>query len=105
MKRMLITTFIFTLTMGLNFKAHAEDYPDFEAELKSMEKSQLKTEELQMRNADAVTDVISDEVATGQAGIEKKSATDSDSDETIMLTKKQKEEHIRRIRSRPLSKD
>lgn len=45
--------------------------PDFEAELRALESSQLKAEELQMANADAVTDVISDEVTTGQAAVEK----------------------------------
>ena len=42
---------------------------DFEAELRALETRQLKTEELQMAEADAVTDVIMDEVATGQASL------------------------------------
>ena len=82
--------------------AQAEDHSDFEAELKLMEQGQLKKEDLQMRNVDAVTDVISDEVATGQAALERKSATDTDTDETIMMTKKVKEARIRRVRSRSL---
>ncbi|MBC7427567.1 MAG: hypothetical protein H7336_03080 [Bacteriovorax sp.] len=102
MKRMLFATFIFSLTIGFSFETRAQNLPDFEAELKAMEKNQLKSEELQMRNADAVTDVITDEVGNGQAAIERKSATDTDTDETIMMTKKEKEARVRRIRSRPL---
>jgi hypothetical protein len=74
---------------------------DFEAELKAIEKNQLIKEDKQMRNADAVTDVISDEVANSQSGILKEVDTNSDTDETIMMTKKEKE-RFRRIRSRPL---
>ena len=42
---------------------------DFEAELRALETRQLKTEELQMAQADAVTDVILDEVTTKQAAV------------------------------------
>ena len=101
MKRFVIITFILSLTNVLNFEVSAQDFPDFEAELLALEKNQLKTEELQMRNVDAVSDVITDEVATGQAGVLKQSPTDTDTDETIMMTKAQKE-RVRRIRSRPL---
>lgn len=65
LKTMLFLTFIFSTNA---FSAIAP-LPDFEAELRALETSQLRTEELQMANADAVTDVISDEVATGQASV------------------------------------
>lgn len=97
----MIATFIFTLTAGLNYELHAQEFPNFEAELEALEKNQLKTEESLMRNADAVTDVITDDVSTGQAGVLKESTTDTDTDESIMMTKAQKE-RVRRIRSRPL---
>lgn len=64
---MLFLTFIFSTNA---FSAIAP-VSDFEAELRALETNQLKTEELQLANADAVTDVISDEVATGQAAIVK----------------------------------
>lgn len=105
MNKIVTLTFILSLTGLLNFEAVAQDFPNFEAELQALENNQIKAEELQMRNVDAVTgvidDVVSDEVVTGQAGVLKKSATDTDTDETIMMTKKQKE-RVRRIRSRPL---
>ena len=105
MNKIVTLTFILSLTALLNFKAVAQDFPDFEAELQALENNQIKAEELQMRNVDAVTgvidEVVSDEVATGQAGVLKKSSTDTDTDETIMMTKEQKE-RVRRIRSRPL---
>ena len=94
-----MATFILALTLSFNFEVSAQDLPDFEAELRALENNQLETEELQMRNADAVTDVITDEVATGQSGVLKEINTDTD--ETIMMTKSQKE-RTRRIRSRPL---
>ncbi|QDK41575.1 hypothetical protein DOM21_08935 [Bacteriovorax stolpii] len=67
------------LTFIISFGAFASEapYPDFEAELRALETNQLKAEELQMRNVDAVTgvlsegDLISDDVSTGQAGIQK----------------------------------
>jgi len=62
---MLFLTFI----LSSNAFSSIAPLPDFEAELRAMETNQLKTEELQMANADAVTDVISDEVATGQASV------------------------------------
>lgn len=65
LKTMLFLTFIFSSNA---FSAIAP-VSDFEAELRALETSQLRTEELQMANADAVTDVISDEVATGQASV------------------------------------
>ncbi|MEA9358506.1 hypothetical protein SHI21_19880 [Bacteriovorax sp. PP10] len=65
LKTMLFLTFIFSS----NAFSSIAPLPDFEAELRALETSQFKTEELQMANADAVTDVISDEVATGQASV------------------------------------
>lgn len=67
LKTLLVFTFIFT-TSAISAKAAL---PDFEAELRALETNNLKTEELQMANADAVTDVISDEVATGQAAVKR----------------------------------
>lgn len=58
-----------TFLISTNAFSSIAPLPDFEAELRALETSQLKTEELQMANADAVTDVISDEVATGQASV------------------------------------
>lgn len=63
-KTMLFLTFLISTNA---FSAIAPS--DFEAELRALEMSQLRTEELQMANADAVTDVISDEVAVGQAAV------------------------------------
>lgn len=60
---MLFLTFIFST----NAFCAIAPAPDFEAELRALETNQLRAEELQMANADAVTDVITDEVATGQA--------------------------------------
>lgn len=65
LKTMMFVTFI----LSTNAFSAIAPLPDFEAELRAMEAGQLKTEELQMSNADAVTDVISDEVATGQASV------------------------------------
>ena len=101
MKKIVSITFILCLLTLQNIEARAQDFPDFEAELKALEKNQLQTEELQMRNVDAVTDVITDDVSTGQAGVLKQSRADTDTDETIMMTKEQKA-RARRIRSRPL---
>lgn len=67
LKTMLFLTFI----LSTNAFSAIAPMPDFEAELRALETSQLRTEELQMANADAVTDVISDEVATGQAAVMK----------------------------------
>jgi ssRNA-specific RNase YbeY (16S rRNA maturation enzyme) len=79
-------------------------YPNFEAELRAIETNQLKTEDLQMRNADAVTDVISDEVATGQAGILRKTVNTLDVDnsdtDVIVPQKEMIKSKERRIRSR-----
>jgi hypothetical protein len=68
---MLKTMLFLTLIFSTNAFSSIAPLPDFEAELRALETSQLKTEELQMANADAVTDVISDEVATGQASVVK----------------------------------
>jgi hypothetical protein len=64
---MLKTMLFLTFMISTNAFSSIAPMPDFEAELRALETNQLKTEELQMANADAVTDVISDEVATGQA--------------------------------------
>lgn len=60
------------LCLMIHTGAFAQDLTnlDFEAELRALENNQLKSEELMMKNIDAVVgveDVISDEVATGQA--------------------------------------
>ena len=107
MNKKYLSTFIILCVLNTGFGVMAQDSldslnsMDFEAELKAIEKNQLIKEDKQMRNADAVTDVISDEVANSQSGILKEVDTNSDTDETIMMTKKEKE-RFRRIRSRPL---
>ena len=101
MPKILMTIFIFSLTIALNVKANAQDLPDFESELQQLENNQLQAEELQMRNVDAVTNVITDDVSTGQAGLQKGPQAETDTDETILMTKDQKE-RARRVRSRPL---
>ena len=79
---------------------------DFEAELRALETNQLKTEELQMRNADAVTDVVSDEVGTGQASTVRSSSVLDNSDIDLIPTsdfsekKPSQVERERRVRSR-----
>ena len=60
---------LLTFLISTNALSSIAPLPDFEAELRALENSQLKAEELQMANADAVTDVISDEVTTGQAAL------------------------------------
>lgn len=67
LKTMLFLTFI----LSSNAFSAIAPLPDFEAELRALENHQIQTEELQMANADAVTDVITDEVATGQAAVVK----------------------------------
>lgn len=74
LKKILFLTFIFSLSAT----AEVAPYPDFEAELRALETNQLKAEELQMRNVDAVSgvfdgsDTVTDDVSTGQAGLLKK---------------------------------
>lgn len=65
LKAMLFLTFM----ISTNAFSAIAPVSDFEAELRALETNQLRAEELQMANADAVTDVISDEVATGQASV------------------------------------
>lgn len=66
---MLKTMLFLTFMISTNAFSAIAPVSDFEAELRALETNQLRTEELQMANADAVTDVISDEVATGQAAV------------------------------------
>lgn len=77
-------------------------YPNFEAELRALETNQLKTEELQMRNADAVTDVITDEVVTGQAAVSRATVNtmEIDNSDTDVIVPKSPSPRVRRIRSR-----
>lgn len=77
-------------------------YPNFEAELRALETNQLKTEELQMRNADAVTDVIIDEVVTGQAAVSRATVNtmEIDNSDTDVIVPKSPSPRVRRIRSR-----
>lgn len=98
LKNLLFITFILSTTSA--FCADG-DYSDFEAELKALETNQMKAEELQMNQADAVTDVITDEVGTGQAGV----LRDADLSELTERTpkdppSKKEEVRARRIRSR-----
>ena len=76
---MLFLTFIFSM----NAFCAIAPVSDFEAELRALETSQLKKEELQMAEADAVTDVILDEVATGQAAVLKPTESNPSSLEKI----------------------
>ena len=66
---MLKTMVFLTIMIATNVFGAIAPVSDFEAELRALETRQLKTEELQMSQADAVTDVILDEVATGQASV------------------------------------
>lgn len=98
LKKILFLTFIFSLSAT----AEVAPSPDFEAELRALETNQLKTEELQMRNVDAVSgifdgsDTVTDDVSTGQAAPLK-----ADSAPTLEA-KKESEASIksRRIRAR-----
>ena len=63
------TMLFLTFTISSNAYCAIAPVSDFEAELRALETRQLKTEELQMSEADAVTDVIMDEVAAGQASV------------------------------------
>lgn len=71
---MMKKAFIFPFLLSLAAHTSEGPLPDFEAELRALETNQLRTEELQMRNADAVTGVlddntmVSDEVSSGLAG-------------------------------------
>jgi hypothetical protein len=99
-KSLLLTLLLFST--GQVF-AQEEAYPNFEAELKAIENHQLKTEELQMRNADAVTDLFTDEVGTGQAGIMRETVNtlDTDNSDTDVVPKRaESKPRERRIRSR-----
>lgn len=80
---MLKTMLLLTFFISTNAFCSIAPLPDFEAELRALESSQIKAEELQMANADAVTDVISDEVTTGQAAVEKVSTKNSPTFEKI----------------------
>ena len=95
---------IFTLIISsANAISDETPYPNFEAELRALETNQLKTEELQMRNADAVTDVIEDSVATGQAAISRATVNTMDilgNSETDVVVPAPMAPRVRRIRSR-----
>ena len=102
LKNLLIITFILSSTSA--FCAEG-DYSDFEAELKALETNQLRAEELQMNQADAVTDVITDEVGTGQAAIMRNADLSELTEPTPKQSPSKKEKvedevRPRRIRSR-----
>lgn len=98
LKNLLFITFILSSTSA--FCADG-DFTDFEAELRAMESGQLKMEELQMNQADAVTDVITDEVATGQAAVMRNADLSEITDRQVKpATPKAEEVRARRIRSR-----
>lgn len=93
---------IFILSTSATFSAESS-YGDFEAELRALETNQLKSEELQMNQADAVTDVISDEVGTGQAGVLRNadlSEITTKSSEASSAKKDETSIRTRRVRSR-----
>lgn len=87
-----------TLFISASTFAQENSRLDFEAELRALENNQIKTEELQMRNADAVTDVVSDEVATGLAAPVRKDLLDTEVKPQEKTTSQQ--ERTRRVRSR-----
>jgi hypothetical protein len=93
LKILLLATFI----VSTNAFCEEGQKMDFEAELRALETNQLKTEELQMRNADAVTDLFTDEVATGQAAVMRNETSDSS---TIIAPEEVTRPKVRRIRSR-----
>lgn len=99
-KSLFLMTLIFSTGHAV---AQESAYPNFEAELKALERHELKTEELQMRNADAVTDLFTDEVGTGQAGIMRSSVNtlDTDNSDTDVIPKRvEVKPRERRVRSR-----
>lgn len=98
LKNLLFITFILTSAFSQGALA---SYGDFEAELRALETNSLKNDELVAKEPDAVTgvipDMISDEVATGQA------ATLRDSSDRSKIQEAKKEDptvRARRIRSR-----
>ena len=94
---------IFTLLLSsANAISDEMAYPNFEAELRALETNQLKTEELQMRNADAVTDDITDEVVTGQASVSRATVNtfEIDNSDNDVIVPKSPAPKARRIRSR-----
>ena len=86
------------ITFIISTNAFSEDlgYGGFEGELHALEAGQLKAEELEIRNVDAVTGVVTDEVATGQAAVEKPKEKKTEE----VLTPEVKNTSARRIRSR-----
>lgn len=101
---MLKNLLIFTILISANAYCDDLHYPDFEAELRSLETNQIKDEELLMNNADAVTDVVSDEITLGQAATlrEKNKVSDKDFEALIDAEKKEQSSktRTRRVRSR-----
>lgn len=97
LKNLLFITFILSTTSA--FCADG-DYSDFEAELRALETNQMKAEELQMNQADAVTDVISDEVGTGQASVLRNADLSDLTERSPAPPAKAEEVRARRIRSR-----
>lgn len=95
--KILFLTFLFSC-FGL--QAQESAISDFEAELRALESNQLRAEEIQMMNVDAVTDVISDEVATGQAAtVRPKNIVNAD-EKPEKKEEPKSDLRVRRIRSR-----
>lgn len=94
--KILFLTFLFSL------EVHAQDagISDFEAELRALESNQLRAEEIQMMNVDAVTDVISDEVATGQAATVRPKNLVNANEKPEKKEEPKSDLRVRRIRSR-----
>jgi hypothetical protein len=108
LKLLMVMTFIFSTSAFSADEALSPSPSAFEAELRALETDSLslKTEELQMRNADAVTDVVSDEVGTRQAATlrSKDPALKQDNSDIDVIPAKEKKpsqiERERRVRSR-----
>ncbi|MBY0414493.1 MAG: hypothetical protein K2Q18_10020 [Bdellovibrionales bacterium] len=101
---MLRIILLFTLLLSTKAFSAEPAYPDFEAELRALETNQMKEEikesELMMNNADAVTDVISDEIKVGQAATLREKNRLDDKDLEALSPKQEPVVHKRRIRSR-----
>ncbi len=95
--KILFLTFLFS---SFELQAQESAISDFEAELRALESNQLRAEEIQMMNVDAVTDVISDEVATGQAATVRPKNIVNANEKPEKKEEPKSDLRVRRIRSR-----
>lgn len=95
LKKLLLLSFLFSAN------AFSEELAvsGFEEELRILETGQLKAEELEIRNIDVVTGVISDEVSAQQSSVQKEEIK-HEMKEDIKEETKIQEAKKRRIRSR-----